>query len=44
MIPEVITQIFYPTVELAIPTGIPANEVNAETETQPVTQQVFSII
>ena len=32
-----IAQIFIPTAELAIPTGIPTNEANAETETQPVT-------
>ena len=36
LIPEVIAQIFNPTAELVITTGIATNKVNAETETQPV--------
>ena len=31
-----IAQIFIPTAELVIPTGIATNEANAEIETQPV--------
>ena len=37
LIPEVITQIFYPTAELAIPIGIPTKGAKAEMETHPVT-------
>ena len=37
LIPAVIVQIFNPTTELAIPTGKPTNEANAETKTQPLT-------
>ena len=36
LILAVIAQIFYPTAELAIPIGIPANEAKAEIETHPV--------
>ena len=32
-----IEQIFIPTAELAIPTGTPTNEANAEIGTQPLT-------
>ena len=35
----VIIQMFNPTAELVIPTGIATNEVNAEVETQPVIVQ-----
>ena len=31
------TQIFYPTTELAVPTGIPTKDVKTELETHPVT-------
>ena len=34
-----IAQIFIPTAELVIPTGIATNEANAEIETQAVTAQ-----
>ena len=37
LIPAVIVQIFIPTAELVILTGIATNEANAEIETQPVT-------
>ena len=37
LILPVTVQTFNPTAEFAIPTGKPANEVNAETETQPPT-------
>ena len=37
LIPAAITQIFIVATELAIPTGIPTIEANAETETPPVT-------
>ena len=36
LIPAVITQIFNPIVELAIPVGIPTKEAKAEMETHPV--------
>ena len=36
LIPAVITQIFNPIVELAIPIGIPTKEAKAEMETHPV--------
>ena len=36
LIPAVITQIFNPIVELAIPIGIPAKEAKAEIETHPI--------
>ena len=35
-IPAVIAQIFIPTAELAILSGTPINEANAEIETQPL--------
>ena len=38
LIPAVIAQMFIPTSELAISTGTPTNEVNAEIETQPLTE------
>ena len=38
-IPAMIAQIFNPTTELAIPTGTPANEGNAEIEKQPLTAE-----
>ena len=34
--PAVIAKIFYPTAELAIPVGIPTNELNEENKTQSV--------
>ena len=37
-----IAQIFIPTAELAIPTGIATNKANAEIETQPVTAKPVS--
>ena len=37
LIPAVIAQIFIPTAELIIPTGLANYEANAEMETQPVT-------
>ena len=37
LIPTVTAQIFIPTAELVMPTGIQTNEANAEIETQPVT-------
>ena len=37
LIPAVIAQIFIPTAELVILTGIATNKANAEIETQPVT-------
>ena len=40
LISAVIAQIFIPTTELAIPTGTPTNEVNAEIETQPLTAEM----
>ena len=36
LIPAIITQIFIPITELAIPIGIATNEAKAEIETQPV--------
>ena len=36
LIAAVITQMFNPTVELVIPTGIPTKEAKAEMETHPV--------
>ena len=36
LIPAIITQIFIPITELAIPIGIPTNETKAEIETQPM--------
>ena len=36
LLSAVITQIFNPTTELAIPTVIPTTEPKSETETQPV--------
>ena len=36
LIPAVITEIFNPTVELAIPIGVPIKEGKAEMETHPV--------
>ena len=36
-----IAQIFNPTAELTITIAIPINEVNAETETQPLKKNVF---
>ena len=39
LIPAMITQIFYPTVELAITTEILTNEANAEIETPPLTAE-----
>ena len=36
LIPAVITQIFVPTAELAIPSGTPTNEANSDIETQPM--------
>ena len=40
LIPAVITQIFNPIVELAIPTGIPTREAKAEMETHPVIVEI----
>ena len=37
LIPAITAQMFNPTAELIIPTGISTNEGNAEIETQPVT-------
>ena len=37
LIPATIAQMFMPTAELVMPTGISTNKVNAEIETQPVT-------
>ena len=37
LIPAITAQMFNPTAELVIPTGISTNEGNAEIETQPVT-------
>ena len=36
LISSVITQMFIPTAELALPTGTPTNKTNAEMETQPL--------
>ena len=36
LIPAVVAQFFYSTVELVIPTGIPTKEEKAEMETHPV--------
>ena len=36
LIPAVITQIFDPTAELVMPTGIPTKEAKAEIEIHPV--------
>ena len=40
LITDVIAQIFNPTAELVIPTGIPINKANAEIETQPQTAEI----
>ena len=40
LIPIVITQIFNPIVELAIPIGIPTTEAKAEMETLPVIVEI----
>ena len=40
LIPEVITQIFNPIAELAIPKEIPNKEAKAETETHLVTVEI----
>ena len=40
LIPAVITQIFNPIVELAIPIGIPTTEAKAEMETLPVIVEI----
>ena len=40
LIPAVITQIFNPIVELAIPIGITTKEAQAEMETPPVTVEI----
>ena len=40
LIPAVITHIFDPIVELAIPIGIPIKEAKAEMETHPVTVEI----
>ena len=40
LIPVVTTQIFNPTLELAIPIGIPAKEAKAETEIYPVMVEI----
>ena len=40
LIPIVITQIFNPIVELAIPIGIPTKEAKAEMETHPVIVEI----
>ena len=40
LIPGVIAQISNPTAELTIPIRMPANEVNAEIETQPKTAEM----
>ena len=40
LIPAVIAQIVNLNVELAIPTGTPINEENAEIETPPLTAQM----
>ena len=40
LIPAVITQIFNPIVELAIPIGITTKEAKAEMETHPVTVEI----
>ena len=37
-------QIFIPTADIAIPTKIPTNDINAEIETQPVTVEVMLLI
>ena len=37
LVPAMIAQIFIPTTELAIPTGTPTSETNAEIEAQPLT-------
>ena len=39
LIPTVITQIFNPTAELAIPIGIPSKETKADTETKSVSAE-----
>ena len=39
LIPAVTAQIFNPTAELAVPTGTPTNEPNAEIKTQPLTEE-----
>ena len=40
LIPAVRVQIFNITAELAIPTGTPTNEADAEIETQPLTAEM----
>ena len=40
LIPVVITQIFNPFVEIAIPIGIPTKEAKAEVETHPVIVEI----
>ena len=40
LIPVVITQMFNPIVELAIPIGIPTKEAKAEMETHPVIVEI----
>ena len=40
LIPAVVTQIFNPIVELAIPLGIQAKEAKAEMETHPVIVEI----
>ena len=40
LITDVIAQIFNPTAELVIPTGIPINKASAEIETQPQTAEI----
>ena len=39
LIPTTIAQIFSPTAELVIPTGIPTKEAKAEMETHPATAE-----
>ena len=39
LIPAIIEQVFNPTEELLMPTGIPTKETKAETETYPVTAE-----
>ena len=40
LIPAIITQIFHPIVNLAMPTGIPIIEAKEEMETDPLTVEI----
>ena len=44
LIPTVITQMFNPIVQLAIPIGIPTKEAKAEIETHPVIVEIKILI